>query len=225
MTSSEFGRHTVHGIGSAIVAVLLAVTCQAQPQSIQTVSTRAVADATETAVNTWGAMPNANLKSLGIDAPTSDGMALDGGLALFWLSMQDAADIANGKFLEDVALDNNSEVMFAILNRDRQGTGILGFSRAGREWQQDRLGQPALARALINVRTDDAKRTGTDPKSYFAVEIPAVRKIYLGRGEREKAMLIPLENDLKVKVSRGEAMPVQTVMKNLVTAYPTVPKG
>lgn len=207
---------------SALVLVVVAsVTCETQAQSIEARGKQAAADAGPTARSIWAAIGKigpTDFKGLGIDGTTADGMGLGEAVPVFALTMQAVADVAGGKTLEDVAVNN--EVVFPVMTRERNGASILSVSRFQNGWRQDQVGRPALAQALVTVRSADAERNKRSTADYFAVEVPAARKMFLGRGVGLDARLIPLENDARLKLARGEATPVRVVMQNLLSAYP-----
>jgi len=148
-------------------------------------------------------------RSLGIDA-SPDQIRLDTGVPVFWLTMQNVLDIADGKTTLEAAAQSK-DVVYPLVTTNGTGTSVMTMTRSENGWRQNSFGRGTLARNLTSVKAKDAKPAA----DYFAVEVPSLRRVFLARGRGVGTMIIPLDTEESLGFTSGQEVQVREAMQRL----------
>ena len=200
------------------IVVLSAWTITAQDGSLEQMALQAATESRTAAQSVWlevAKSPGA-VEAFGADFGTAEGRQLGDPLAVFWLSMDAAALVARGE-RPLAAAARNDQMIYPVMNRDRtSSSGLVTVSRSADGWRRSVIGRAVLAQALVSTRRADAAQQKRDVAKYFALEIPALRQIFLARTSGAETMVIPLETDTRYEFKQGAAVPVNVALRRLL---------
>lgn len=96
----------------------------------------------------------------------------------------------------------------------------LGLKEQGGEWQVRTYGRPRLSRALVKIRDGQAAASQED---YFAVEIPSMYFVFIGRKNGEALLLTHVHDHEELGFKSGETAPAAEVFAKIATAAGSYP--
>ncbi len=98
----------------------------------------------------------------------------------------------------------------------------LGLKEQGGEWQVRTYGRPRLSRALAKIR-DSQTAAGAAPEDYFAVEIPSMYLVFIGRKNGEALLLTHVHDHEEFGFNSGETAPAAEVFAKIANAAGNYP--
>lgn len=132
-------------------------------------------------------------------------------IPVFWMNV---GETGLGAVLRGTPLSSvlkNDDVIYPLMTNQGQSRAGITMSRHNNEWTPGTVGRSAFVAPAVRFRQADSTRTHAALDTYFALELPAIRKIFLAREANGSVTLIPVENDKVLGLSAGapvEAMPV-----------------
>ncbi|HEV7590726.1 MAG TPA: hypothetical protein VGO40_21630, partial [Longimicrobium sp.] len=102
-------------------------------------------------------------------------------------------------------LDDVGERLYPVLGSGGQTTAAVRVTQRDGEWTVKSVGEPHLARDVVEVRNRDAAVTGTALGDYLLVQIPALYQAFVGREDTNgRLVLLPVYDDFEKGMARAE---------------------
>lgn len=136
-------------------------------------------------------------------------------IPVFWLDLDEIPSVMSGTALDKVL--KNQDVIYPLVTGDGTAKWAITMTRNKSDWRLGSIGRATFVSAAVPLRKEDAARSGVAPDVYFALEVPAARKIYLARPDKSKITIIPVTNDGALGLTRGERLDALDVLQKIAS--------
>jgi len=138
---------------------------------------------------------------------------LGGALAVYYVPLDELKSYTGGD--PKALLYGGTELLFPVM-AEKEVRSSLTVQKLNSSWQTARLGQPTLAKMLVNARSADARKLNSPTTSYFEVFVPALNLRFIGHLQGAKFYLIPMRSDPTLGLRAGTAYVAEGVFLRLV---------
>jgi hypothetical protein len=178
---------------------------------------RASSDAAQTSL---GTVEKILAEKDGVSGPPA-ALELGSPLPVIWVGLNDLKGGPGGTdAMSTLASMKTDQVVFPV----RRGTEIASavtLEKKDDHWQPVAYGNKNLTKMLIAVRNEYRDAHHLEDKDFYQVSIPALNMYFIGTGRGDNATLIPVFDDPKIGIKKGQPAKATDIMPKLVSKAKT----